>query len=147
MTTKRRYLLDANVLIARVFEAHTHHRIATEWFSTAGMEWALSPIAEAAFMRFATDVRKGMGNISIGEATAVLEKLTQHPGYRFHPLAHDWRTLTKPFFKRLQGHKQVMDSYLLGQAILDDLVLATLDNTFVHLAGEYDRHVYILKSK
>lgn len=96
-------------------------------------------------MRYATGTRKGMGNINMSEATAVLEKLTQHPGYQFHPLALDWRTLTTPFFRRLQGHKQVMDSYLLGQAILEDLVLVTFDQALLHLAGEHDKHVHILR--
>lgn len=145
MTISPCYLLDANVLIARVFEVHTHHRLATQWFNAPDRKWALSPIAEAAFMRYSTDHRKGMGNISMSEATAVLEKLTQHPGYQFHPLTQDWRTLTKPFFKRLQGHKQIMDAYLLGHAILENLVLVTFDQAFLHLAGEHSKHVHILK--
>jgi hypothetical protein len=62
----------------------------------------------------------------MGEATAILENLAQQRGFQFHPLAHDWRALTKPFFKRLHGHKQVTDACLLGHAVLDGLILATL---------------------
>ena len=97
---KLRYLPDANVRIARAFEVHVYH-LASEWFG-----------------------------INMSGVTAVLEKLTQHPDYQFHPLAQDWRTLTTPFFRRLQGHKQVMGSYLLGQAILEDLALVTLIRHF-----------------
>jgi uncharacterized protein len=145
MSTKLRFLLDANVLIARVFEVHTHHRTATAWLNTPGLLWALCPFTEAGFMRYAT--ARGRGNISMGEATAILERLAQHPGFRFHPLTHDWRSLTKPFFKRLHGYKQVMDAYLLGQAVLDDLVLVTFDSAIVHLAGEHSKHVHLLEAK
>lgn len=143
--TETRYLLDANVLIARLFEMHTHHLLVSQWFNTPGRLWALSPIAEAAFMRFATDSRKERGNLTMLEASTVLDLLTQHPGYQYAPLTQNWKSLTLPFFKRLQGHKQVMDSYLLGQAIAQNMVLATLDQAFVHLAGPYKQHVFVME--
>lgn len=142
--TKPLYLPDANLLIARAFEVHTHHGIASAWFNTPGLEWALCPFTEAAFVRFATDIRKDRGNLSMGEATAVLEKLTQHPGYRYSPFTHDWRTLTAPFFTRLHGHKQVTDAYLLGMAIHDGMILSTFDRAILHLAGENKRHIHVL---
>ncbi|MEA2258691.1 MAG: uncharacterized protein QOJ51_1516, partial [Acidobacteriaceae bacterium] len=89
------YLPDANVLIARAFEVHTHHRMASKWFNAPGLQWALCPFTEAGFIRYATDTGKGRGNLSMGEATAILETLAQHPGFQFHPVTHDWRTLTK----------------------------------------------------
>lgn len=142
LTAKPRYLLDANVLIARVFEVHTHHRTASTWFNTPGLRWALCPFTEAAFLRYATSPI--MGNLDMGEATALLESLSQHPGYQFQPLTQNWRDLTKPFFRRLHGHKQVMDAYLLGQALLENFVVATFDSAFLHLAGTHSTHVRIL---
>jgi predicted nucleic acid-binding protein len=141
------YLPDANVLIARAFEVHTHHRMASKWFNAPGLQWALCPFTEAGFIRYATDTGKGRGNLRMGEATAILETLAKHPGFQFHPVTHDWRTLTKPFFKRLHGHKQVTDAYLLGHAVLDGLVLATFDSSLVHLAGEHSKHVHVLEAK
>lgn len=35
---KFRYLLDADVLIARAFEVHTHHHLASEWLNTPGLK-------------------------------------------------------------------------------------------------------------
>jgi hypothetical protein len=61
--------------------------------------------------------------------------------------AHNWRTLTKPFFRRLHGHKQVTDAYLLGMAIADDLILATFDKRLGHLAGEHVQQVLILANR
>lgn len=141
------YLPDGNVLIARAFELHTHHRAATEWFNTPGLQWALCPFAEAALVRFATDTRVGRGDLSMADATAIIEKLSRHPGFHYHTVTNDWRTLTKPFFKRLHGHKQVTDAYLLGQAVQDGLILVTFDRGIVHVAGEHGKHVHLLESK
>jgi toxin-antitoxin system PIN domain toxin len=134
------HLIDVNILIARIFEGHEHHRAAVNWFNTPGLQWALCPWSEAGFIRYATRP----GRLSMAEATAILEELAQHPGYHYRPIAHDWRTLTKPFYQRLHGHKQVTDACLLGLAIRHGLILATFDKRILHLAGEYGRHVQTL---
>ena len=140
MTRRDLYLIDVNVLIARLFENHEHHDLATEWFGTPGLQWALCPWTESGFLRFATQPNR----LSMGEATGLLDDLAQHPGYNYHSCAHNWRTLTKPFFRRLHGHNQVTDAYLLGMAIHDGLVLSTFDKRILHLAGEYAMHVQIV---
>ena len=138
--SKALYLVDVNVLIARLFETHEHHDLATEWFNTPSLQWALCPWAEAGFLRFATQPDR----LSMSEATGLLDELALHPGYHYHPSIDTWRTLTKPFFRRLHGHKQVTDAYLLGLAIHDKLVLATFDKRIIHLAGEHSQHVHIV---
>ena len=140
--TKALYLVDVNVLIARLFEGHEHHDLATEWFDTPGLQWALCSWAEAGFLRFATRSDR----LSTSEATGLLDGMALHPGYHYHTCAHNWRTLTKPFFRRLHGPKQVTDAYLLGMAIADDLILATFDKRIGHLAGEHVQQVLILGS-
>lgn len=135
-------LVDVNVLIARLFEGHEHHRAAVEWFDTPGLQWALCPWTEAGFLRYATRP----GRLDMGEATGILEELAQHRGYHYHAVAHDWRTLTQPFFQKLHGHKQITDAYLLGMAIHDGLVLVTFDQRIAHLAEAHSRHVHILKA-
>jgi hypothetical protein len=82
--------------------------------------------------------------LSMREATGLLEQMELHPGYHYHTCAANWRALTKPFFRRLHGHKQVTDAYLLGMAIEDDLILATFDKRIAHLAGEHVQQVLIL---
>jgi len=134
------YLVDVNVVIARIFEAHEHHRPAVNWFDSPGLEWALCPWAEAGFLRFATRPNR----LTMGEATAILDELVLHPGYHCYPSTYYWSILTKPFFSRLYGHKQITDAYLLGLAIHDGLILATFDKGIVHLAGEHSQHVYVL---
>jgi toxin-antitoxin system PIN domain toxin len=142
ISTGALHLLDVNTLIARVFEDHMHHGIVTEWFSASGLEWAICPFTEAGFLRYAT--RRENGNLSVREATAILKNLAQHPGYHYRPVSQDWRTLTKPFFRRLHGYKQVTDAYLLGVAVQEGLVLVTFDRAILHLAGEHSGHVLML---
>lgn len=134
------HLVDVNVLIARLFERHEHHRAALEWFQTPGLQWALCPWAEAGFLRYATRPER----ITMSEATGILDRLAQHPGCHYHPITHNWSTLTKPFFQRLHGHNQVTDAFLLGMAIKDGLVLATFDRAILHMAGEHQAHVLVL---
>jgi uncharacterized protein len=141
-----RYLLDVNVFLALVSENHIHHRLVTEWFNTPGLQWALCPFTEAGFLRNATAPRPGQ--ITMSEATEVLAGMSQAPGYQYLPIAADWQTLCSPFFKRLYGTRQVTDAYLLGLAVRDGLILATMDKGILHLAGdEYSKHVLLLQEK
>lgn len=80
------------------------------------------------------------------ECTAMLDSLKQQPGYRYQPITADWQTLTRPFFNRLHGYRQVTDAFLLGLAIHQGLVLTTFDSALLHLAGEHSKHVHLLKA-
>jgi uncharacterized protein len=142
-----RYLLDVNVFVALLTENHIHHRLVTGWFNASpSLRWAICPITEAGFLRNATAARPGQ--ISISEATAVLARIAQHPGYHYLPIAADWHTLCSPFFRRLYGTKQVTDAYLLGLAVRERLALVTLDKAVVHLAGnEHRKHVLLMEAK
>lgn len=141
-----RYLLDVNVFLALLSENHTHHQLVTTWFNTPGLRWAICPFTEAGFLRNATAPRSGQ--ITMSEATAVLARMAQEPGYHYLPIAADWQTLCSPFFTRLYGTKQVTDAYLLGLALREGLVLVTMDKAIMHLAGnEHSKHVLLLEEK
>jgi uncharacterized protein len=139
-----RYLLDVNVFAALLIEDHEHHQLVTEWFnSSAGFQWAICPFTEAGFVRLATNT-KVRGHMEMREATELLTRIAQHPGYNYQPISADWHTLCGPFFKRLYGTNQVTDAYLLGLAVHEGLVLVTLDSAINHLAGEHSGHVLVL---
>jgi|ERR1700677_1359110 toxin-antitoxin system PIN domain toxin len=143
---KAKYLLDVNVFIALLSENHIHHQLVTAWFNTPGLEWATCVFTEAGFLRNATAPRPGQ--ITISEATAVLAKIKQAPGYHYLPITGDWQNLCSSFFPRLYGAKQVTDAYLLGLAVQSGLVLVTMDKAITHLAGkEHGKRVLLLKSK
>ena len=126
-------------------EGHVHHEVVTAWFNSPGLQWALCALTEAGFLRNATAPRPGQ--IGMSEATAVLAGLAKEPDYRYVPITADWHTLTQPFSQRIYGTKQVTDAYLLGLAIREGLVLATMDKAILHLAGDqYSDHVLLLKA-
>lgn len=139
------HLLDVNVVLALLDQAHIHNAMAEEWFDTPGLQWSLCALTEAGVLRFFT--RPKTGNLSMEQTTAMLARLQQEPGYRFQPIAADWHVLTKPFSKRVHGHNQVTDAYLLGIAVHEGLVLTTFDKAILHLAGEFKEHVLVLDAK
>jgi len=139
---KARYLLDVNVFLALLSENHIHHRLVTSWFNLPGLQWAICPFTEAGFLRNVTAARPGQ--ITLSEATAVLARITQEPGYHYLPITADWQTLGSPFFPRLYGTKQVTDAYLLGLAVRHGLILVTMDKGVMHLAGSAYRNQVLL---
>lgn len=137
-----RYLLDVNVLIALLDENHIHHALVTAWYDTPNLQWAVCSFTEAGLLRYMT--RPSAGGLTVQEATAMLVRLAEQPGYRYQPVAREWQTLCSPFFRRLFGHNQITDAFLLGVAIRENLVLATCDKAMLHLAGQHARHVLLL---
>ena len=142
LTKGERYLLDVNVLVALLDEDHTHHQLATEWFNTPGLHWALCSFTEAGLLRYLT--RPSMGDMSVSDATAMLTRVKQHSGYHFQPITADWHTLCSPLFPRLYGTKQITEAFLLGLAMHERMILVTLDKGILHLAGEYQNSVLLL---
>lgn len=138
------YLLDVNVLIALTLVDHEHNQIAYRWFKESpNLRWAMCAFTEAGFIRNVVSPRPGQ--ISIAQATYFLKDLALHPGYQYIAIEVDWETLCGPLFKKLYGHKQITDAYILGLAIRENLVLVTLDKGIVHLAGsEHKHHVLLL---
>ena len=138
------YLFDVNVVVALLMEDHTHYRLVTEWFNaTPDLGWAVCAFTETGFLRTVTAPRHSQ--ITMSEATKILEKLKEHPGYRYLPITADWHTLCSPFYRRLYGTKQVTDAFLLGLAVHEGFILVTLDRALLHLAGEaYKSHVLVL---
>ena len=142
LTKSPRHLLDVNLLVALLDEDHVHHKTILEWFYTPGRRWAVCPLTEAGLLRHMT--RPKTGDMSMEEAIAIVAHLAQEPGYYYQPITADWQTLCGRFLKRLFGHKQITDAWLLGLAVHEGLVLTTFDKTILHLAGEYSSHVLVL---
>lgn len=145
LTELPRYLLDVNILVALTFTAHVHHRRVKEWFNgSPDLRWAVCAFTEAGFLRTSTAPRHGQ--ITMSEATKILEMLKEHPGYCYLTITADWHTLCSPFYRRLYGTKQVMDAFLLGLAVHEGFILVTLDKALLHLAGESHKRSVLLLS-
>ncbi len=134
--------MDVNVLVALLDEDHVHHSIASQWFSTPGLQWAICPFSEAGLLRHMT--RPKIGDLTMQEATEMLARLAEQPGYHYQAISAGWQALCGRLFQRISGHKQVTDAYLLGLALHEGLILVTFDRAILHLAGEDANRVLLL---
>jgi len=143
----RRTLLDVNVLIALVEPGHDFFKEAQEWFRLSDKDdWGVCPITETGFIRITTHPSFHPGPRTYEQATSILTGLASRPGYRYWPLTDCWADLTAPFARRISGHQQVTDAYLLGLAVKEDGVLVTFDRGIRYLAGpEFSRNVLVLE--
>jgi uncharacterized protein len=142
----QKHLLDLNVLIALTEPGHEQYRRAQEWFISSGHEsWGVCPITELGFVRLTTNPAFRPGPRTLEQAIAILQALRERPGYWYREIAESWVSVTAPFARRIFGHQQVTDAYLLGLAIKDDGVLVTFDRGLKYLAGaEFARNVLVL---
>ena len=138
------HLLDVNVVLALLDQRHTHHAAVEDWIGSPGLQWSICALTEAGVLRFFT--RPKTGGLNMEQVAAMLERLRRSPGYHFQPITADWHTLTAPFARRIHGHNQVTDAYLLGLAVRHGLVLTKFDKALLHLAGEHKRHVLLLEA-
>lgn len=143
----KKFLLDLNVLMALIDDEHVFYRSAHLWFdSLERVEWGVCPLTEAGLVRLTTNPAVGPVLRTFERANAMLEEIAKWPGYRCWPIVDSWATLTAPFAKRIFGHQQVTDAYLLGLAIKENGVLVTFDKGIQYMAGaEFRRNVFVLE--
>jgi toxin-antitoxin system PIN domain toxin len=143
----RKHLLDVNVVIALVEPGHQHFQRAQKWFSsfTKGT-WGLCPLTEAAFLRITTNPAFQPGPRSMQQAIAVLQMMKSHPRHLYWNIGDSWVDITTPFARRILGHQQVTDAFLLGLAIKEDGVLVTFDRGLGYLAAsEFEKNLLVLE--
>jgi toxin-antitoxin system PIN domain toxin len=131
------FLLDVNVLIALLWPAHEGHSRAQHWFdknSRAG--WATCSFTQAAFVRIVTNPAFSSDAVTPQEAVKLLSSNLDNPSHRFWGDEISFVQAVQPFERRLKGHQQVTDAYLLGLAIHKKGKLATMDRAVVALLPE-----------
>jgi toxin-antitoxin system PIN domain toxin len=140
-----KYLADVNVLVALTDRDHIHHGRVIRWFDRHGhRDWGVCAFTQAGFLRLMTNPK--VSGYSVSDATEMLLRLSDRPGYRYWPITNDWVTLAAPFLERVFGHQQVTDAYLLGLAVKEGGVLVTMDKAVAHMAGiEHSDHVLVLE--
>src|SRR5580765_5566638 len=137
------YLLDVNVLMALARPAHTHHRLAHDWFRSV-TRWFTTPVTETAFVRLTMNPAVSGRAVTATEALALLAAWRQAPGHHFLP---DDSSLAEAVIDpvTLTGHHQVTDFHLVNLAARHRLQLATLDNALLGgLAPKDRRHVKLI---
>lgn len=128
------HLLDINVLLALAWPQHVHHRRAHDWFERVGSgAWASCAITQLGFVRISANPRITVAGVTPRAATELLAEFVMMPGHRYlselPPVVHAALFSSR----RLMGHGQVTDLYLLSLAMHHDCRLATLDEGIVQL--------------
>lgn len=122
-----RALLDVNVLVALLDEAHIHHIQAMSWLEQNIQHgWATCPITQNGCIR----IMSQPGYPGALPAAAVAERLTEAANNSNHEFWPDEvNMLNEECFdwSRVLGHRQVTDAYLLALAVRHQGCLVTLD--------------------
>ena len=128
------YLLDTNLLIALLWPSHERHELALKWFTRHRAKgWATCPITQAGFVRIVSNPAFSRDAVQPREAIQVLSANTVAKDHAFWPDELPIAEAVAFTGVRLMGHQQVTDAYLLGLAIRQGGVLATLDQRITAL--------------
>ena len=139
------FLLDVNVLIARIDPRHEHHERVLRWErDNAADHLVTCPLTQNGFVRIYGHPRYPGGPGSPAEALIELRHLLSRPTHRF---TSDTLSLTDTsVFSSLAGvtPKQLTDVYLLGLAVSNGIYFATTDSGVLARAvvgGDRSLHV------
>lgn len=136
------HLLDANVLVALMWPTHDDHARVQKWFMrNQDSGWATCPITEAALVRILSNPAFSRDALSLHQAMAVLESNVGHPKHRFWTDEISVLDALTPLKKRLVGHRQVTDAYLVALAEHHKGKLATMDRAVTSLVSEHQRYL------
>ena len=133
----RAYLLDVNVLIAMAWPSHEAHGKVQRWLSELGRErWASCPFTQTAFVRILSNPAFSPNALTTADAVALLQSNLGHSAHEFW---HDDIGLVEAMTvlqRKLAGHQQVTDAYLVALAIHHKGRMATLDRRLTALLSE-----------
>ena len=122
-------LLDVNVLIALLWPTHEHHEAAHLWLKARGRSrWATCPFTELAFARIVSNSAFSRDALSPADALVLLATNLAQPAHIFWPDDIPVVEGIGDAHERLQGHRQIMDRYLLAIASRHGGVLASFDS-------------------
>lgn len=121
-----RFLLDANALIAVIWEDHTHHQKTSAWLE--GKLLATCPLVELGFLRVSTNPR-ALG-AEMDHARALLEDF--YKTWDAIRISDDLPALES----KADKFDGLNDQYLASLAAKHEMKLATLDQGIDHPAVE-----------
>jgi len=123
-----RLLLDVNVLVALLDEAHVFSAKVYEWLDAQVRKVATCPLVENGVVRVMSAPAYTATHASTPvQVTQALQAMTARLDHEFWP---DDVSILDPAAidtGRLHGHRQITDAYLLALAVRHGGALATLD--------------------
>lgn len=123
-----RILLDVNVLIALLDDAHVFARRANEWLDATPCSIATCPIVENGVIRIMSAPSYSATHRATPEQVADgLRALAEALDHEFWPDDVSMLDDTLVDFSRLHGHRQVTDAYLLALAVRRGGAIASFD--------------------
>ncbi len=128
-------LLDVNVLLAMAWPNHQFHRSARRWFADHEGGWCTCAITQLGFVRLSSNPAFTDQAKLPADAAEILIRMTRHPDHRF---IAELPPVDIPeiagVVKKMIGHQQVTDGYLVALAQYHDLQLVTFDRRIDALA-------------
>jgi uncharacterized protein len=131
----RPLLLDVNALLALAWPNHQFHgKVLTRLDQRPAPRWATCALTQLGFVRLSANPKIVETRKTPAQAVSLLAELTadqQHVYLDTLPAL----PIVASMFRRLLGHQQVTDAYLLGVAEARGATLLTLDRRIVPPAG------------
>lgn len=143
----KRALLDVNVWIALLDDAHQFSEAANEFVDDPSTRIATCPLVENGVVRVMAMPAYGRGGgVPMATVRARLQQACQALDHAFWPDDVSLRDDTLVDFARVQGHQQVSDLYLLALAVRHGGRLVTFDRAIAlsSVRGATAEHLLVL---
>jgi uncharacterized protein len=129
-------LLDLNILAALLWPAHEHHEAAHRWLGARRKgRWATCAITELGLIRLISNPSFSRDALSPADAVLLLSSNLAQANHEFWVEDLSVTAALKAVSRKLQGHKQLTDAYLVALASHHHGVLATFDRGIEALAA------------
>jgi len=139
LSDARPLLLDVNALLALAWPNHQFHDAVLERLDRRpSPKWATCLLTELGFVRLSSNSAIVNVRQSPAQALEMLQRLTADNHHLYCDVLPELATV-KTSFKRLLGHQQVTDAYLVAVAAANDATLLTLDQRLVSTVVGGDR--------
>lgn len=142
-----RALLDVNVWIALLDDAHQFSELANEFIETPGRRIATCPLVENGVLRIMSMPSYGRGGgLAIPTIRTQLQNACRALDHQFWADDVSLRDDTLIDIRRVQGHQQITDLYLLALAVRQGGCLVTFDRAIALSAvrGAQPEHLLVL---
>lgn len=122
-----RALLDVNVLVALLDEAHVHHRNASAWLADHVDDgWASCPLTQNGCLRILSNPAYP-SPVPLRQVAERLSDATRHASHRFWPDSISLLDKQRIGWRHVLTGRQLTDAYLLALAVAHSGRFVTFD--------------------